>query len=360
VNPVPEQDLPPVTVGGVTLGSRTQVLLVREAVKLWKPQIASVYRSMMRSSRDYACRLESSNGKAAPVEPGITVNARFFVLTDTMRTAIRSVFEESVGERSRMSVGRAREFLDAPILAKSEIEVAAAIRRLAGQLGDVEAGFSKPAEELAASLERSDMQRIELRTDEASKEVRVEISLTHSGVESLAAEARSHLSIGAHGSEVALIADLPRIAHGTEVKLIANLSTGETCLTFEATAGEAVTTMSGVGKGPGGLAEESAGQERASDEVSLVLFRVGADQPASPEAYCRDILHQKYKGTDPRLGQWRIVGTRSALGTGKAVVFYHELIIRGEVPDLGPTSEEATLHTTGPDGREVVALFFLR
>lgn len=91
--------------------------------------------------------------------------------------------------------------------------------------------------------------------------------------------------------------------------------------------------------------------------VSVVVFRVGDDQPLEPELYCQKLVQDFYGSERVMLQQWRIIGVQKPLENGASAHSLYEALQReGRVPRWGKTNE--CCQREGSDGRAVTALFF--
>jgi HEAT repeats len=98
------------------------------------------------------------------------------------------------------------------------------------------------------------------------------------------------------------------------------------------------------------------GEKVWPDGVSLVVFRRGTDEPAQPLQYCRTVLAKHYGERKEKLNRWQVIGLREAVGKQEAMSLYSQLVYADRLADQGTMAN--AFEGKGPDGREIVALFF--
>jgi hypothetical protein len=84
-----------------------------------------------------------------------------------------------------------------------------------------------------------------------------------------------------------------------------------------------------------------------------VIFRSGS-APANGDRYCRQVLDRKFDGH--ALDQWRIIGVQEPMVQSDASALYRKMVVEGRLPYLGRACGD--LECSGPDGVDIVALFF--
>lgn len=90
--------------------------------------------------------------------------------------------------------------------------------------------------------------------------------------------------------------------------------------------------------------------------LSMVVFRDGGDQPSRPEEYYEAIVSTKFGATSPIIVNWRILGLRERHSVADCAVLYKKMVVEGKLEYFGFQVDE--WEGKGPDGREVVALFY--
>lgn len=92
--------------------------------------------------------------------------------------------------------------------------------------------------------------------------------------------------------------------------------------------------------------------------VGVLVFREGESPPPDGEQYCRDVAKLKYGRPPDHLEAFYCVGVRPGAGLDYAYALglYGRLRETGRLPDLGDLKDRFV--GRGPDGQEIVTLFF--
>ncbi|MGQ9731387.1 MAG: hypothetical protein ACUVX8_08940 [Candidatus Zipacnadales bacterium] len=90
-------------------------------------------------------------------------------------------------------------------------------------------------------------------------------------------------------------------------------------------------------------------------QVSVVVFVTRSHQPpADPESYCRKVAAKRFPGA--RVTSHYVVGFADDLSVAEALALYQRFVETGQLPRLDPQMDAFT--GRGPDGKDIVALFF--